>query len=345
MSRSVKGSPITACAAWVAIAIVLIAVLGGCGSRKDSSGGTRNEDVEIKVLSAETVVTNWFAEPEHGGLYAALAKGFYKNKGLDMTIQPGGPQVSSIQQVAAGQVNFGMAQADELLLAREEGIPVVGIFAIFQKDPQAIMVHSEAQIEDFGDLNGRTVYVAQGAMYWEYLKRAYKLDKVKEMTFTGNYSGFLQDKESGVQSYITSDPYIFKTKNVDVKFLLIYDSGYQPYANVLFTTEKMIKEQPEIVKAFVEATAEGWNYYRTDYDEINPVIHKVNPDISLESMKATAENEMELIFSGDAESNGVGTMTEERWMSLAEKMVEIGLIPNTDEVKNVYTTEFLSNTK
>ncbi|TDF94416.1 ABC transporter substrate-binding protein [Paenibacillus piri] len=315
-----------------ALAVVLLTtILNGCG----------NGAPPPKALTKEVVVTNWFAEPEHGGLYAALEKGFYKDNGLDMTIEPGGPQVSSILQVTSGKANFGMAQGDELLVARKEGIPVVGIFADFQKDPQAIMYHSGKPLQSFNDLSGRTVYVAQGAMYWEYLKKAYKLNNVKEMAFTGNYTGFINDSNAAIQSYTTSDPYIFKTKNVDVQFLPVYDSGYRPYANVLFTTEKIIKEKPEVVKAFVEATAKGWTYYKTGYEEINPVIHKINPEISLDSMKATAESEMDLIFSGDAVKGGVGTMTEERWMDLAKQLVAIGIIPNTDEVKHVFTTKFI----
>ncbi|WP_199620295.1 ABC transporter substrate-binding protein [Paenibacillus alkalitolerans] len=310
-----------------------VSFMSACGKPADSAAP--------KELAKVSQVTNWFAQPEHGGQYAALEKGFYKEAGLDMTILPGGPQVSAIQQVASGQVQFGMAQADELLAAREEGIPVVAVAAIFQINPQAIMFHAGENISNAQDLSGRSLYIAPGAMYWEYMKKAYDLNDFEEVAFTGNYSGFLADQKSAIQSYVTSDPYLLKQQNAEVSFLRIHDLGYQPYANVLFTTEKMISDEPGLVRSFVEASIKGWEYYKTNYEEINPVIAKANPDLTLESMKATAENEMELIFGGDAEAGGAGTMTAERWTALAGQLAEIGLIDNPDEANNAYTTEFL----
>lgn len=332
------------------IAIISLSACGGNGATNSSvknDGNNVNQDntnqpaETPKKLTKVTQVTNWFAQPEHGGQYAALAKGFYEEVGIEMTIMPGGPQVSSIQQVASGQVQFGMAQADELLVARNQGIPVVAIAAPFQINPQAIMFHTEEAIASASEIGGRTVYIAPGAMYWEYLKKAYDLKDFKELAFTGNFSGFLTDKRSAIQSYITSDPYLLKQQGVDVSFIRIHDTGYQPYANVLFTTEKMIQENPELVKAYVEASMKGWKYFKDNYEEINPVIQKENPDLTLESMKSTAENEIELIFGGDAKTSGVGIMTSERWTTLAQQLANIGIIKNTDEVKHVFNTEFL----
>lgn len=75
------------------------------------------------------------------GSMQRLSKGFYKEAGLDMTIQSGGPGISSTQIVAGGKAEFGMGQADEILLARQNGIPLVAIAATFQKNPQGIMFH------------------------------------------------------------------------------------------------------------------------------------------------------------------------------------------------------------
>jgi NitT/TauT family transport system substrate-binding protein len=103
----------------------------------------------------------------------------------------------------------------------------------------------------------------------------------------------------------------------------------------------MIKEKPELVKAFVQASAKGWEYYKTNYDEINPILNKLNSFNSLEVLKATAENEMKYIYTREALTGGIGMMTEARWSALGKQLVDIGMIPNMDEVKKVFTTEFL----
>ena len=303
-----------------------------------SCADTKKPDV-VKVSQ----VMNWFAEPELGGQYAALAKGYYKDVGLDMTNVSGGPGVSSVQIVAAGKAEFGVTEADGILLARKEGVPVVAVAAIFQKNPQVFLYHKEDKsIKDFSSFNGHQVIVGAGAPFWEYIKSAYKLDKVKEVAYTGQLAPFIADKTALSQGYLTSEPFALAAQGINVGTLLIHDSGYQPYTTLLFTTEKLIKEQPDLVAKYVSATIKGWEYYKDNSDEINTtVLQKENPDLKPESMKQGAGAEMDLIFGLDAATGGVGIMTKERWDALGAQLKGIKLIPADLDVSAAYTTQFL----
>lgn len=338
--------------------IMLVSACGGNGGGSNANGGASpsaapsaaaespeatgaSEFQAPAELTKVSLVTNWFAEPEHGGQYTAFDKGYYKEAGLDMTIIPGGPQVSAMQIVASGKAEFGMDQADAILRAREEGIPVVAIAATFQTNPQVLIYHKGDNITGFGDLNGHQVFTAAGATYWEYIKKAFKLDSVKEMKYNGSLAVFMDDKTAVTQGYVTSEPFALKQQGVDVDYLLIHDSGYQPYANVLYTTEDMIKNKPEVVKQFVEASVKGWEYYKDHYEEMNPEIQKRNPDMALDQMKYSAETQIDFVYGGDAAEMGVGAMTEERWTKLADQMKELGLVSQDMDVSKAYTTEFL----
>jgi NitT/TauT family transport system substrate-binding protein len=290
-----------------------------------------------------TQVMNWFAEPELGGQYAALAKGYYKDAGIDMTNQSGGPGVSSVQIVAAGKAQFGVTEADGILLARKEGVPVVAIAAIFQKNPQVFIYHKEdTSLKDFSSFNGHQVIVGAGAPFWEYIKKAYKLDKVKEVAYTGQLGPFIADKTAVIQGYLTSEPFALAAQGVDSGAFLIHDSGYQPYTTVLFTTEKLIKEQPDLVAKYVSATIKGWEYYKVNFEEINAsTIQKENPDLKLDAMKLGATAEMDLIFGMDAATGGVGTMTKDRWDALGGQLKGLNLIPADLDISAAYTTQFL----
>lgn len=334
---------------WAATAgtmVLAAAVLTACGgsaqtSSSPAAAGGASPSAPAKPLTAVTSVTNWFAEPEHGGQYAALAKGFYKEAGLDMTIQPGGPQVSSTQIVSSGKAMFGMTQADDLLIARKEGIPIVAIAALFQKNPQGLIYHKSQDLKSFADLNGRPVYVATAASYWEFQKKKFKLDKVKEMKYTGSLANFVADPTAVTQGYVTAEPYALKKQGVETGMLLNADFGYNPYANMLFTTEDTIKKHPDLVKAFVEASVKGWNYYKDHYEEINPFIHEKNPDMPLDAMKYGAEAQKDFVYGGDAAAYGVGHMSDKRWNTLMEQLMEIGLLVKKEEPGKVYTNEFL----
>ncbi|SFB54196.1 NitT/TauT family transport system substrate-binding protein [Cohnella sp. OV330] len=287
-----------------------------------------------------TQVTNWFAEPEHGGQYAAEAKGFYKEAGLDMTIQSGGPGVSATQIVASGKAEFGMGQSDEILMARENGIKLVALAAIFQKNPQGIMYH-KGKYKDLSELNGHKVYVGSGSAFWEYLKKAYKLDKVQEMKYSGSLANFVEDDASATQIYITSEPFTMQQQGVDVDYFLNYDLGYKQYGNILYTTEEYMKKHPDIVKAYVEASIKGWTYYKDNTEEINKVMNEKNPDLKLESMAYGAQAQEPLIYGGDAEANGVGYMSKELWEGLQKQLVDIGILKSAEPIDGVFTNEFL----
>ena len=88
---------------------------------------------------------DWYPQPEHGGFYTALAKGFYKDEGLDVTILPGGPYVTVEQQVSAGAAGaFGMGSSDKVLEANSQGQSLVAVAATMQHDPQGIMVRKDS---------------------------------------------------------------------------------------------------------------------------------------------------------------------------------------------------------
>lgn len=309
-------------------------------ANQGDNAATNQSDAAAKPLVPVTQVTNWYAQPEHGGNYAALAEGFYKAAGLDMTIKPG-VNVSGAQLLVSGKAQFAMSSSDEVLVARENGIPLVAVFGTFQKSPQSLTYHKDQNIKGMEDLNGRSVFVSSGISYWKYLTKKYDLSKSKEMKYNYELGSFMADDKSVVQSYITSEPYTLGQKGVDVGSLLIADYGYSPYANVMVTTESFLKEHPDEVQAFVTATMKGWNYYKDHYEEINPIIQKENPDVPLDAFAYSAKALQPLVYEGDAATHGVGYMTTERWQEMDDTLVDLGVTKKKQDVSAAFTNEFV----
>src|ERR1700693_4703256 len=76
---------------------------------------------------------DWYPQPEHGGFFTALAKRYYKDEGLDVTILPGGPYISVEKQVSAGAAQFGMGSSDKVLESNAEGQTLVAVAATMQQ--------------------------------------------------------------------------------------------------------------------------------------------------------------------------------------------------------------------
>ena len=84
---------------------------------------------------AVTVRLKWFNQAQFAGFYVAQEKGYYKAVGLDVNIQPGGPDFPAVQMVTGGNEQFGVTGADQILIARSKGVPVVALAVIYRRNP------------------------------------------------------------------------------------------------------------------------------------------------------------------------------------------------------------------
>ena len=108
-------------------------------------------------LTKVILMTDWYPQPEHGGFYQALAKGFYEQEGLEVEIRSGASIKDLRPIVALGQVDFGVGTTDTTIIGAGRGVPLVGLFPYFQQDPQCVMFHPGNDIETLYDLHKREV--------------------------------------------------------------------------------------------------------------------------------------------------------------------------------------------
>ena len=163
--------------------------------------------------------------------------------------------------------------------------------------------------------------------------------------YTFNPAPFIADKKSAQQGYLTSEPYeIEKQAGWAPKVFLIADAGYGPYSTMITTTQPMLDKKPEVVQRFVDASIEGWyNYLYGDNKAANDLIKKDNPEMtdgqlaySIAKMK-----EYGIVVSGDAETKGIGCITDERYKKFFDSMVAINVQPADLDYKKAYSTKFV----
>jgi NitT/TauT family transport system substrate-binding protein len=302
----------------------------------------------VKTLTKPAAITpvsqvmSWFAESAHGGQFAALINGDYEKQNLKMTNEQGGPGVSVVPLVASGKYTIGMFTADQLLLARQEGIPLVGVYANFQSIVNGLMYHQSNPVKDFAGLNGRRVYVAATANFWPVLVKKYKLDNVTQMTYNGQLATFLADPMAVFQCFVSEEPLAAKKQGADVGYLRIVDSGYNPYQGVMGTTEQTIKEKPEMVQAYVTATLAGWKTYLQDPKPTLEAIKGVNKDYNTELGAQSAEVERPMVLGQANEPKAMGTMIEPRFKELHDQLRDVGILKADIDYKAVFNSTFIN---
>ncbi len=304
--------------------------------------GCKRQVVRSDGLFPVTLQTDWYPQPEHGGFYTALLKGYYKAEGLDVTIVPGGPFVIGDQQLAIGAATFSMSSSDAVLVAASHGLPLVAVAATLQRDPQGIMVHKESPVHSFADLNGRTVAVKPGSIWFQYLVKKYKLDNVREIPATFSVANFLADPNYIQQAFVTSEPYFAKKGGAETRMLMATDGGFPTY-RVYLTSQEFIKNHPDIVANFVSASTKGWRDYIADPSLANAEINKLNPAMSKDQMEFSARTLKEMGFETGNGPDGdqLGRFTEERWETVYKELVALKVITNPIDPKTAYTMQFL----
>jgi len=305
-------------------------------SGKSTPHAAESEQQEIGLA------LNWFPEAEHGGYFAALVHGYYKEAGLKVKILSGGPSSSVLQRVASNQVAFGIENADRVLLARAQEADAVAVMAPLQKSPRAIMVHAASGFQRINDLADVTLAVNSGAAWVQYLKKKVPLRNVRFVPYSGNVAQFLVNENYAQQAYVFSEPFVAREKGAAVKCLLVAETGYNPYTSVLVTSGDTIKNRPELVRKFVAASIRGWQTYLERPDETNRYIHEINPEMGLEILTFGVQSLRPLCADGLASLKSLGRMTAERWKTLADQLVEADVLTATRvQPLRAFTTEFL----
>lgn len=314
-----------------ALLLSLVLVVSACRQPRDSNG-----------LAKIVLQADWYPQPEHGGFYTALMKGYYKEEGLDVSIQSGGPYLSPYKQVAAGGAQFGMGSSDRILEAVSDGQPLIAVAATMQHDPQGIMVRKESAVRAFPDLKGHIVAVQAGSTWFRYLTKRYQLNDVHEIPATMSVANFIADSSYIQQAFATSEPFFARQAGVETRVLLISDAGFAPY-RVMFTTQEFLRQHPDTVAKFVRASLRGWRDYLSDPAEAHAAVAKLNPALSPQWMQFTWQELRDGHFVAGEGPNGsqMGQMDPARWSMLYQQLLELKVIEKELDPATAYTLQFV----
>lgn len=278
------------------------------------------------ALQPVTLQLKWKHQFQFAGYYAALAKGYYRDAGMDVRILEAGPTHSSVETVVGGGADFGVSNT-QLLLDKSHGAPVVALAAIMQHSPLSLVVRRDSGIRTAKDLAGRKLMIGPDSAE---LRAYFKHTGVDENSFqrqqhSQNIIDLINRRTDGLTAYTPNQPYVLEQAGIDYLELRALDGGIDFYGDVLFTTEQQLKDHPERVKAFRQASLQGWTYAMEHPDEIAELIHRrYAPERPLEHLLWEARRYRPFIMADLIE---LGHMNPSRWRHIADTYAELGMLP------------------
>lgn len=317
---------------------VLVAfAFSGCG-KKATAPAAAPGLVKIRFQ------TDWFPQPEHGGYYQALARGFYAAEGLEVEILPGGPNAQVMAGVATGRADLGMTNGDDVIVAVARGLPLKMIAAEMQRDAQGILFHEEHPLTSLRDLDGKTVMAGAGSTWIQVVQRKLGI-RFNLQPLVGDLARFMNDPRFVQQCFVTNEPYFARQRGARVGALLIASAelGYEPY-RVMFGRREYIEQHPEIVRRFVRASVRGWVDYLTgDPEPGNAVIRRLRPDLPADFFPYSigALKDFQLVLGDPARGERAGQLRPERLRRQIALLQEMGVLDRPVQLEDVATFAFL----
>ncbi|WP_162525335.1 ABC transporter substrate-binding protein [Rariglobus hedericola] len=269
----------------------------------------------------------WRHQFQFAGYYAAVAKGYYRDAGMDVQLLEAVPGKNPVEAVFAGEAEFGVGNSD-LLLSRAEGKPAVVLAAIFQHSPLALVARAVPGITAMPDLHNRPMMMVESekAELLAYFKHeGVNLAGLRIQPHTQRIEDFIDGKVDAMSAYVTDQPFMLKQAGVSYLTFVARTGGIDFYGDNLFTTESQVREYPERVRAFRAASLRGWDYALAHPEEIvDLILSKYTTRHSREHLLFEAAKTAELMHPGIIE---VGHNNPGRWRHIAQTYAEFGLMP------------------
>ncbi|WP_207682014.1 PAS domain S-box protein [Desulfonema magnum] len=284
--------------------------------------------------SARSVVLQlrWFHQFQFAGYYAALEKGFYREAGLEVTLQEGGYEIDTIDEVLNCCAEYGVTNS-EIVLHRLRGKPLVVLAAIFQHSPLVLLTRKDSEIATPQDLIGRQVKMTKqdrdAELHAVFLNEGVSLDQIHVLDGSVSADDYFNETIGALSAYITNEPYYLEQKGVPFSIIRPLSYGIDFYGDCLFTSEQELREYPERVKAFREASLRGWEYAMKHPEEIIDIIlSKYNSRKTRDHLRFEAEKMRELILPELIET---GFMNPGRWRHIADTFARLGMLEKSGQ--------------
>lgn len=271
------------------------------------------------------VQLKWLHQFQFAGYYAALEKGFYAQRGLNVELLEGRPELDPAQSVLSGEAQYGVG-TPEILLDYAEGEPLVALGVIFQHSPYVFLATVESGITDINMLAGKRVMIEpQAAELYAYLVRErVPLGSLIVLPHSFSAHDLIDGTVDAMSAYSTDEEFTLQRDGVPYSAFSPRSGGVDFYGDLFFTTRAEVDEHPERVRAFYEATVEGWQYALEHPDEmVDLILEKYPTEKSRDALLFEAAKMRQLMHP---EIIPVGYMYAGRWQHIAETYQELGML-------------------
>ncbi len=220
----------------------------------------------------------WKHQFEFAGYYIAKEKGFYKDVGLDVAIKEYQFGTNIAKEVSSRKSDFGVGSS-ALILDYINGLDLYLLMPALQTSPFVLMSKKSKDLKDVHDLKGKKIMLTPNQVAMASLNAMFKVNNVSQKDFisqkhTFNTQDLIDGKTDAMTTYLSNEPFHMIEQGLEYTIFDPSDFGFNFYDDILFTSKKLLKEDPSAVENFYSATKKGWEYAYTHIEETSKLIHE-----------------------------------------------------------------------
>ena len=298
-------------------------------------------------LTPITLPAGFIPNVQFAPLYVAIEKGYYRDAGLDVTIDYN-TETDNVALLGVGELDFAIASGEQVLLGQGQDLPVVYVLAWYQDYPVGVTSMTENGITQPADLVGKKIGIPglYGASYIGF-RALLEANGLQESDMTLDSIGYTtaealaNGQDDAVVIYVANEPVQLEAQGYTVNTLRVSDYT-DLIGNGLITSQKVIEENPDLVRAIVSATWEGIRYTSEHPDEAFEICKQYVDNLAdltpeeQEIQRQVLENSITLYH---VEKNGVSDL--QTWQNMQSLLVDMGLLTQELDLSQVFSNDFL----
>ncbi len=285
----------------------------------------------------------WLANSQYAGDFVALDKGYYKERGIDLRIDPGGPNIDPVSLTASGSNTIGnVASIAAMFLARSNGIPVRAFATALQRHPFAFITLDQ-KINSPADFVGKKIGIqATARPLIDAVIAKYQLPRDKiQISVIGSDTVPLKTGQVDIITGWVIDAPQMAAVGPGAKTLLLWDLGIRLYAFTYFASEDIFKGRSDMLADFVAASAKGWEYAADHVEEATDITLKYAKDLKRDLEMETWRQEAPFLWSATTKEKGWGWMEPQVWDDAIGVYSGLGLLKDPVTAKDAMTQDIL----
>ena len=300
-------------------------------------------------LQQVTFRLDWIFQGPNAGFMVAKDKGFYEQVGLDVTIGPGKGSGSTAQLIGSKSDMIGFADGYVVGNSVDKGMDIKMVASIYRRNPTGVVVLAESDIKAPKDLEGKTIGIPTGStqyQQWPAFVKGCNLDggkiPIANIEPAALSTALLTGKVDAVAGYVQGvAPGTEILGGKQTRALWYTDCGVTAVSNGIIVHTDLLKEDPDLIRRFVEASLRGFLWTRANPDEAVAIVKKFSETVDPRIAKRELELSWQAWVTPNTKDQPLGWMAEKDWEETVRVLMEYGGVTTPLDPRQLYTNEFI----